>query len=215
MADRVPESVRLTDGLYLVGFGLVAMYVVDAGEFLVAFDAGMRAAALSAEFSRLGLDPARVRHLFLTHSDTDHTGGLAALSGARVHLSRNEVPMITRVTPRFLRFVYNRPLPASFETLDDGQELTLGTARVRCIATPGHTPGSMSFLVNGTILIVGDILNLDRGRAVMDRGMINMDAAARRDSIRRLARLEGVSLLCTMHSGCTADFARAMAEWRR
>jgi hypothetical protein len=72
----------------------------------------------------------------------------------------------------------------------------------------------MSFLVNGSILIVGDILNLAHGEAVMDRGLINIDREKRRQSIRKLAALRGVSLLCTMHSGYTRDFDKAMQSWR-
>ncbi len=215
MADKVPQSARISDGLYILGFGFVAMYVVDAGESLLAFDTGMRPAALVAQLARCGLDPARVKHVLLTHSDSDHTGGLPALPGAKVYLPRDEVPMITRKAPRMLGVVYNRAIARPYDTLADGQEIGLGSARIRCIATPGHTPGSMSFLVNGRILIVGDILNLDRGKAVMDRAMINMDAARRRESIRRIARLTGVATLCTMHSGYTIDFDAAMAGWRQ
>jgi glyoxylase-like metal-dependent hydrolase (beta-lactamase superfamily II) len=214
MADKVPQSGRIADGLYIIGFGFVAMYVVDAGECLVAFDAGMRAPALTAQFARCGLDPARVKHVFLTHTDSDHTGGLPALPEAKVYLSRDEVPMVTRKTPRFFRFVFNRGIARGYETLADSQEISIGSARICCITTPGHTAGSMSFLVNDRILIAGDILNLDKGKAVMDRAMINMDNAKRRESILKLARLRGVSTLCAMHSGYTHDFDAAMQAWR-
>ncbi len=214
MADKVPGSASIAEGLSIIGFGFVAMYVLEAGDCLVAFDTGMRPAALLAEFGRLGLDPSRVRHVFLTHTDRDHTGGLAALANARVYLSQDEVPMVTHVVPRFFGFMFNKPLKNGYEVLADSQELSVGNARIRCISTPGHTPGSMSFLVNDRLLIVGDILNVDKGRAVMDRARINMDAARRKESILKLARLRNVSLLCTMHSGYAADFDKAMQEWR-
>jgi hydroxyacylglutathione hydrolase len=215
MADKVPQSAALSDGLFILGFGFVAMYVLDAGECLVAFDAGMRPRALATQFARCGLDPARVTHIFLTHTDTDHTGGLSAMPDAKLSLSRDEVPMITRGTPRFFGFVFNRAITRAYETLTDSQVLAIGNARIRCIATPGHTVGSMSYLVNERILIVGDILNLDKGKAVMDRAMINMDAGRRQESIRKLARLDGVRTLCTMHSGYTHDFGAAMAGWEK
>ena len=214
MADKVPRSAQIAPGLSIIGFGFVAMYVLDAGECLMAFDTGMRPAALVSEFARLGLDPARVGHVLLTHTDADHTGGLSALPGARVSLSKDEVPMVSRATARFFGFIYNRPIARPCETLSDSRELSIGNARIRCLSTPGHTAGSMSFLVNGEILIVGDILNLDKGKAVMDRAAINMDSVKRRASILKLARLDGISLLCTMHSGYSADFAAAMQDWR-
>jgi glyoxylase-like metal-dependent hydrolase (beta-lactamase superfamily II) len=214
MADSVPKSAAISDDLYIVGFGFVAMYVLAADDRLVAFDTGMRSRALVREFGKLGLDPARVTHVFLAHTDSDHTGGLKAFPNAMAYLSRDELPMVTHSTPRFFKFIYNKPLSTAYEAVADFQELSVGNTHVRCISTPGHTPGSMSYLVNGRMLIVGDILNLDRGRAVMDRAMINMDNGRRRESIQRLARLENISLLCTMHSGYTVDFDAAMAEWR-
>ena len=116
--------------------------------------------------------------------------------------------------PRFFSFIFNKPPFGGYEALVDSQELSVGNARIRCICTPGHTPGSMSFLVNDQILIVGDILNLDKGRVVMDRGIINMDPNKRKQSILKLARLRNISLLCTMHSGYSMDFDTAMREWR-
>ncbi len=214
MADKVPQSARIADGFSLISFGFVAMYVFDAGDCLIAFDTGMRAGTLLAEFAKLGLDPSRVRHVFLTHSDMDHTGGLRAFPGAQVYLSRDELPMVTRAKPRFFSFVFNKRLAAGYQTLGDGEERRIGNARIRCLMTPGHTPGSMSFLINKKMLIVGDILNLDKGKAVMDRPRINMNHVQRKASIEKIARVTGVDLLCTMHSGYTGDFAAAMKDWQ-
>ncbi len=41
--------------------------------------------------------------------------------------------------------------------LEDGQQIELGTARIKVIHTPGHTPGGCCFLV-GNILFSGDTL---------------------------------------------------------
>jgi hypothetical protein len=44
--------------------------------------------------------------------------------------------------------------------------------------------------------------------------LINMDTATQKASIRKLARLGNVSLLCTAHTGCTTDYALAMKDWQ-
>ena len=72
----------------------------------------------------------------------------------------------------------------------------------------------MSFLIDGRHLIVGDILNVDKGKAVMDRARINIDNEKRRQSIHAVARLKGIETLCPMHSGYTRDFKTAMADWQ-
>src|ERR687888_273618 len=45
------------------------------------------------------------------------------------------------------------------EILDDGSAIDVGRLRLRTIHTPGHTPGSMSFLIEGSpVLFSGDTL---------------------------------------------------------
>lgn len=214
MADKIPATGKIADGLYLLNLGFVCVYLVKSGDAFLSFDAGMKSEGVLAELAKLDIEPAKISHVILTHSDRDHVGGLAAFPSAQVFLPEAEVAMINRTTARFFGFIYNKPFAGSYETLVDGQELTLGPTTIRCVASPGHTAGHMSYLVNGSILIAGDTLNVAAGKIVMDRGIINIDNNKRRDSIKRLAALTGVSYLCPMHSGYTSDFEAAAKEWR-
>ncbi len=50
-------------------------------------------------------------------------------------------------------------LPSYDLILTDEEELTVGDLRIRTLATPGHTPGSICFAVEGTpLLFTGDTL---------------------------------------------------------
>jgi len=49
-------------------------------------------------------------------------------------------------------------LHAAVQPITDGTELSFGGSSIRVIATPGHTPGSTSYLVNGRWLLSGDTL---------------------------------------------------------
>ena len=189
------------------------MYLFDTDESLVAFDAGMNSRRTLAELEEIRVDPKRVKHVLLTHSDRDHVGGLAVFPHAKVYLPKPEVVMIDRTMPRFLGFIYNKGPSVEYGLLGDNEVLTIGNTSIKCLSTPGHTAGSMSYLVNDSVLLVGDILNLSQGRAVMDRGFLQLDRTQQRESILRLSRLKGVSLLCTSHSGYTNDFAGAMKNW--
>ncbi len=213
MADKIPESGRIAEGFYLLNLGFVTSYILDAGESLVAFDVGMWGTTIRREMGKLGLDPERIRHIFITHSDPDHVGCIRSFPQARVHFPMDEVAMVDRRTARFFGWYFNKALPVAYEALVDGQVLGIGNAKIECISTPGHTAGSMSYLANGSALVVGDELNLDGGEAVLDRGFICLDNEKRKESILKLARLAGVEYLCPMHSGYTGDFAKAMGHW--
>ena len=74
--------------------------------------------------------------------------------------------------------------------------------------------GAMSYLVDGRVLFTGDMLALRNDHVRTFYRLINVDTATQKASIGKLARLEGVSLLCTAHTGCTTECARAMRHWR-
>ncbi len=213
MADKKQRSGSISADLFFVKLGFVAMYVFNAGESLIAFDTGINSKATLAELERLRIDPKKVRHVLLTHSDRDHVGGLAAFPDAKVYLPKAELAMLDHTTPRFFGFMYNKPLPVKPELLDDDEILTIGNTSIKCLSTPGHTAGSMSYLINDSILVVGDILNLKQGKVVRDRGFLQLNKTQQRESILRLSRLKGISLLCTAHTGYSEDFAGAMKDW--
>ena len=87
----------------------------------------------------------KVTHILVTHSHADHIGALSELkSRLRVPVAIHRLDMkALSVKPQIL--------------LEDGQEVAFGKARLRVIHTPGHTPGSLCFLV-GKHLLSGDTL---------------------------------------------------------
>lgn len=214
MPDKIQPTKEISQGLFLLNLGFVSSYLVRAGDFLIAMDAGMKPGKIISEMKKLGLDPAKVQYVFFTHSDRDHVGGAAAFNHAKAFISEEEVAMMNHSTPRFLGRGYNNPLPFPYETLKDDQELKFGDTLIKCISTPGHTTGSMSFLINGAILIVGDELNLKNGEAVLDRSILGIDNYKRLESIHKLAKLSFVKVICPAHSGYSEDFEQAIKNWR-
>ena len=195
-----------------------SMFLYKADDFLICFDTGFNEGSIKKEFDRLGFDPGNVKHIFLTHSDSDHTGGLNLFKNAELYLSADEGQMIHKKTPRFFGFSYNKPINKAYTTLKDGDVIHAGETRVTAIATPGHTPGSMSYLVNDSILVVGDTLMLRKGKvrpfARLPLGsLLNMDLTTQQESIKKLAKLRDVSVMLTGHSGFTTDFERAMSNY--
>lgn len=119
-------------------------YVIRCGAEAVVVDPSRRIGEYERFVERLG---ARIVWVFDTHVHADHISGgpeLARLSGAGYFVGGDE--LTHAVTP-----------------VRDGEEIRLGddsgkTLAIRVVATPGHTPGSTSFLVGRRHLLTGDTI---------------------------------------------------------
>ncbi|MFH1638968.1 MAG: MBL fold metallo-hydrolase [Chloroflexota bacterium] len=85
------------------------------------------------------------RYILLTHNHMDHVGALDELAG------RLKVPVCSS-----LEDVPTNPLPSQM-TLADNDVVSFGDIKLRVLATPGHTPGSLCFLT-GKYLLAGDTI---------------------------------------------------------
>src|SRR6185436_12957332 len=92
---------------------------------------------------KLGLDPAAIKYVVISHAHRDHVGGAWYLQeryGARVVMSAPDWDLLERTAGTWPKA--KRDMMAT-----DGQRLTLGDTTLTFYMTPGHTPGTMSTLV--------------------------------------------------------------------
>jgi hydroxyacylglutathione hydrolase len=210
--------VWIADNVYEIKSRAVSMFVYTEADPPICFDTGISEEPVKRGFNALGFKPEHVKCVFLTHTDRDHVGGLDLFKNADVYLSIDEEQMINGTTPRFLGFVYNRALKKPYKVLKNGDIVQAGDTKIEALATPGHTPGSMSFLVNSSILFVGDTLVLKEGKVrhfskLHMRDLTHMDIATQTESVRKIAQLKNISLMVTAHTGYTTDFKSAMGDW--
>jgi glyoxylase-like metal-dependent hydrolase (beta-lactamase superfamily II) len=173
-----PVAGTLVPGIHLLG-GLspAAAYVVETSEGLVLIDTGLEpdAGPLKREMELLGLDWRRLRAILLTHVHGDHTGGaewLRSATGAKVYAGRADALVLKAGGPReaFVSTFYMpeaapRPTTVDVELTGD-QVIAVGDARFHALAAPGHTHGSVCYLLernNLRALFAGDVILSLRG----------------------------------------------------
>ncbi len=173
-----PKAVTVAPGLHLLG-GLepAAAYAIETSKGLVLVDSGLHgdASLLKSQLKTLGLDWRRLRAVFLTHAHGDHSGGaeyLRAVLGATVYAGRGDAAVLRSGGPREAFFsIFFMPDQAPHPTvvdveLDGGESFVFGDVRILALATPGHTPGSVCYLMergNLRALFGGDVITSLRG----------------------------------------------------
>lgn len=123
------------------GKGCLSYIVISAGEAAV-IDPSRAVEIYEAQLARAG---ARLIHVLDTHVHADHLSGgpaLAARLGADYFVGAGA----------------GFDLRHHVRVLSDGDELRVGKIAIRILAAPGHTPGSVCYLIADRYLLTGDTL---------------------------------------------------------
>jgi hydroxyacylglutathione hydrolase len=201
-ASGLGISHALDPNVYLLS-GSEELALVDAG-------AGLGEERILENVRSLGYEPGQIQHIFLTHAHADHAGGAASLAaklGARVYLSELEREALENADEEALGLLIARRngyYPEDYRLRACKVDVALrGDERLRCgdlelvvIPTPGHSVGSVCFLVDteeGVALFAGD--------TVFEGGRISLivapgsDLLAMQESVASLRGLDVTSLL--------------------
>ncbi len=173
----------------------------------------------------LGIVPESIRHILITHQDTDHVGAVEADSPglfkkATLYIGETENRYLTgEVRRKVIYHLYKLPqvtINNKKRLLRDGETLHIGDIKITCFLVPGHTWGHMVYLIDDKYLFTGDTLWLGA-----DGGYSFISALAEDNKLamRSLAVLEtnlkklGIEpLFITGHTGWTGNFTFAFAH---
>lgn len=149
---------KIFGNLYFVGTQPASSHIVDTGDGLIMLDTGYQHSLYITldNMYRLGLNPHDIKFILLTHGHIDHFGAARALkelTGAKLVLGKEDELYATGE----LDLSYAKELGMEFnETfnpdilLNDGDKIQLGITTITAVATPGHTPGAMSYFFDVT-----------------------------------------------------------------
>ncbi len=168
------------------------IFVVDPGEYTEEMK------------NYLAAQKESVRYILLTHRHADHICGAAAVKqdhpNAVVVIHRLDAVGLCDTSASLADWLGMRQEPLSPDCLcEEGTILSLGETEIKVLHTPGHTVGSVCFVVEDSIFCGDTLFRQSCGRTDFPTG----DAFALKKSLRRLCDITGDYILYPGHEQMT------------
>ena len=141
------EPAKVFDNLYFVGSKIHNSWALSGSQGIILIDTLFTYNSeeeIVGGLKKLGLDPATVKYVIVSHAHADHDGG-AKLMQERFH-SRIVMGGLDWDAIEASVNGFPQGKPRLDMVAEDGQKITLGDASVTIVTTPGHTPGTLSLI---------------------------------------------------------------------
>jgi len=211
MALPPPPPGKAFDNLYFVGGKWVSAWALRTSDGIILIDAMNNADdaehVIDAGIRKVGLDPAQIKMVVITHGHGDHYGG-ASYFADKYHSKILASSVDWDLMAGKLEFdipSWGKP-PKRDVSVADGDKLTLGDTTIDVVLTPGHTLGTVSLAFdvkdNGkthrAFLWGGTSFNFGKQPNRMERLQAYLDATAR---VRDLAGKQNIDVFISNHAG--------------
>jgi metallo-beta-lactamase class B len=138
---------NIFDNLYFIGTKNAAIWAVNTSDGIIVIDTNFEYTIKDSVLGLLnfGLDPNNIKYVIVTHAHDDRYWGAKYLQDtypkARIVMSEADWGIVAKDnSPE--RFKPRKDMVAT-----DGQKLTLGDVTITLYVTPGHTPGTLSMII--------------------------------------------------------------------
>lgn len=152
----MPEAItptRVFDNLILLGNRFSSAWAVSTSDGLILIDALMNGEEVARDIegglTAVGLDPADIRYLVISHGHGDHSGGAAHLAekyDLQIVMSRYDYE-VSQDPQRGIQLPGWNDVPQPEILVEGEYDLALGDTTIRLVETPGHTIGTLSTIV--------------------------------------------------------------------
>jgi len=194
----------INDSVFSIRDNFVNAFVFRGKEGYLMVDAGFSKKSVSAELKKLGIAPEQVNTILLTHADSDHTGAIGLFSTPKIYLHKEEEQMINGQTAKVAPFKMHWEY-GPYILLSSNDTLTIDGLKIKVIHTPGHTPGSVCYVVGSDYLVTGDNLIMAEGKAAPFLDKFNMNTPDQIESLKSLPDLKSFKYILTGHYGVTKN----------
>jgi metallo-beta-lactamase class B len=152
--DTPAPPVRIHANTYLVGTCGISAILVTGTDGHILIDSGTERGAdlIARNIERLGFRLGDVKVLLHSHEHLDHVGGMARLqqmTGAQLVASSAAAAVFAtgRAGRDDPQAGMHKPFPTARvgRVITDGESVRLGNLMLTAVATPGHTPGALSW----------------------------------------------------------------------
>jgi glyoxylase-like metal-dependent hydrolase (beta-lactamase superfamily II) len=193
----------LNTDIYAVKDGFVTVYFFKTDNGYIMFDAGKNIENFEATLKKVEINADDVKWIFLTHSHYDHVAGLALFPHAKIYMCEDELPLLNKKIKRdkSRKNIATQEIDiAKIILLSNDQEVSFNRTKIKCLVAPGHTIGSMVYLVNGQYLITGDAFFIKNGN--IDVHLASKDKRLAKKTIEELKEtINNSSIVLTSHFG--------------
>ena len=158
---------RIDENVACVREWVANIFFYCKGNTTIMIDAGYNYDRLEEKMNRLGIDPKSIRHILITHQDTDHVGAVEADSSglfkkAKLYIGEIENRYLTgEVRRKVIYHLYKLPqvtIKNEKVLLSDGEIIDIDGIKIECFLVPGHTRGHMVYLIDDKYLFTGDTI---------------------------------------------------------
>lgn len=145
---------RIMGNIYYVGSAGISSYLIESSAGLMLLNSGTAetASQVLANIQQLGFDPHQVKILIGLHGHYDHIGGMAAIkqaTGAKLYMSAADRAVVESGGRNDFQYGDGfawQPVAVDRE-LRDGDKIRLGGTELAVHATPGHTRGTITCMM--------------------------------------------------------------------
>ena len=208
------ETKEIVTNIFSIQDSFSNLFLIKDSDQYIAIDGGNNIDSVASELKKLTINPDKVTAVLLTHTDADHVASLKLFKNAKIYLSKQEEQLINGTKSRVL-FFKNSIGTKEYSLIADQQILNIGNLQIKGYLTPGHTPGSMCYLINNKYLFTGDALSLKLGKIGKFNEFFNMDTPTAISSIAQITNIPEVQYIFTAHYGYSNDYKNAVKDWAK